>query len=63
VEHPVRGVFIRAPIVEEIGEDVRVLAEHEDRPVVLEQGNLVVASFHPELVGETGLHGYVLGKV
>ena len=63
IEHPVRGVFIRAPIVEEIGEDVRVLAEHEERPVVLEQRNLVVASFHPELVGETGLHGYVLGKV
>jgi len=63
IEHPVRGVFIRAPIVEEIGENVRVLAEHEERPVVLEQGNLVVASFHPELVGETGLHGYVLGKV
>jgi 5'-phosphate synthase pdxT subunit len=63
VEHPVRGVFIRAPIVEEIGEGVRVLAEHEDRPVVLEQENIVVASFHPELVGETGLHGYVLGKV
>ena len=40
-----------------------MLAEHEDRPVVLEQENLVVASFHPELVGETGLHGYVLGKV
>jgi pyridoxal 5'-phosphate synthase pdxT subunit len=63
VEHPVRGVFIRAPIVEEIGGGVRVLAELEERPVVLEQGNLVVASFHPELVGETGLHGYVLGKV
>ena len=63
IEHPVRGVFIRAPIVEEIGGGVRVLAEHEERPVVLEQRNLVVASFHPELVGETGLHGYVLGKV
>ena len=63
VPHLVRGVFIRAPVVEGIGEGVRVLAEHEDRPVVLEQGNLVVASFHPELVGETGLHGYVLGKV
>ena len=63
IEHRVRGVFIRAPIVEGIGEGVRVLAEHEQRPVVLEQGNLVVASFHPELVGETGLHGYVLGKV
>jgi 5'-phosphate synthase pdxT subunit len=63
VPHPVRGVFIRAPIVDEVGEEVRVLAEHEGRPVVLEQGNLVVASFHPELVGETGLHGYMLGKV
>jgi len=63
VPHLVRGVFIRAPVVEAIGEGVRVLAEHEDRPVVLEQGNLVVASFHPELVGETGLHRYLLGKV
>lgn len=63
VDHPVRGVFIRAPVVDEVGEDVRVLAEHEGRPVVLEQGNLVVASFHPELVGETRLHEYLLGKV
>ncbi|HEU4529008.1 MAG TPA: pyridoxal 5'-phosphate synthase glutaminase subunit PdxT [Actinomycetota bacterium] len=63
VDHPVRAVFIRAPIVEEIGGRVRVLAEHEGHPVVLEQGNLVVASFHPELVGETRLHEYVLKKV
>ncbi len=62
IEHPVRGVFIRAPVVEDVGSDVRVLAEHEGRPVVLEQGNLLVASFHPELVGETGLHDYLLGK-
>jgi 5'-phosphate synthase pdxT subunit len=63
VDHPVRGVFIRAPVVEEVGEGVLVLAEHEGRPVVLEQGNLIVASFHPELVGETRLHEYLLGKV
>ena len=63
IEHPVRGIFIRAPWVERVGAGVRVLAEHEDRPVVLEQGNLVVASFHPELVGETGLHAYWLEKV
>ena len=62
IEHPVRGVFIRAPVVESVGEGVRVLASLEGRPVVLEQGNLVLASFHPELVGETGLHGYLLGK-
>ena len=63
IERPVRGVFIRAPVVEDVGEGVRVLAELEGRPVVLEQGNLVVASFHPELAGETRLHRYVLGKV
>jgi pyridoxal 5'-phosphate synthase pdxT subunit len=63
VAHPVRGVFIRAPWIERVGPDVRVLSTFEERPVVLEQGNLVVASFHPELVGETGLHRYLLGKV
>jgi 5'-phosphate synthase pdxT subunit len=63
IDHPVRGVFIRAPWVEDLGPEVRVLAEHEGHPVVLEQGNLLVASFHPELVGETALHMYLLGKV
>ncbi len=63
VDHPVRGVFIRAPVVEDVGQGVRVLAEHEGRPVVLEQGRLLVASFHPELAGETRLHEYLLGKV
>jgi 5'-phosphate synthase pdxT subunit len=63
IHHPVRGVFIRAPWVEDVGPDVTVLAEHEGRPVVLEQGNLLVASFHPELAGETALHEYLLRKV
>ncbi len=63
VDHPVRGVFIRAPWIERVGPDVEVLATFEERPVVLEQGSLVVASFHPELVGETGLHEYLLRKV
>jgi 5'-phosphate synthase pdxT subunit len=63
IEHPVRGVFIRAPWIEDVGESVEVLATFENHPVVLEQGNLVVASFHPELVGETGLHEYLLRKV
>jgi len=63
VDHAVRGVFIRAPWIERVGVEVEVLATFEDRPVVLEQGTLVVASFHPELVGETGLHEYLLRKV
>lgn len=63
VEGRVRAVFIRAPVVDSVGDDVRVLAEHEDHPVVLEQGGLLVAAFHPELVGEGALHRYVLDKV
>jgi len=63
IGHRVRGVFIRAPWVEDVGPGVTVLAEHEGHPVVLEHGNLLVASFHPELVGETALHEYLLRKV
>jgi 5'-phosphate synthase pdxT subunit len=63
LDHRVRGVFIRAPVVERVGAGVRVLAEHEGNPVVLEEGRVLVASFHPELVGETGLHRYLMGKV
>ena len=62
-DEPVHAVFIRAPIVERVGPGVAVLAEHGGRPVVIEQGNLVAAAFHPELVGEARLHAYVLGKV
>jgi 5'-phosphate synthase pdxT subunit len=63
IDHPVRGVFIRAPWIEEVGADVEILAEHEDRPVVLRQGRLLAASFHPELVGETALHEAFLSLV
>jgi 5'-phosphate synthase pdxT subunit len=63
VDDPVRGVFIRAPVVDDVGEDVRVISSLDGRPVVLEQGSLIVASFHPELAGETRLHEYLLGKV
>ncbi|HEX2426199.1 MAG TPA: pyridoxal 5'-phosphate synthase glutaminase subunit PdxT [Actinomycetota bacterium] len=62
VEGSVRAVFIRAPVVEDVGDRVRVIAEHEGHPVVLEEANLVVASFHPELVREGALHRYVLDK-
>jgi 5'-phosphate synthase pdxT subunit len=63
IDHRVRGVFIRAPRIDDVGERVRVLGSHEGHPVVLEQGNLVAAAFHPELVGETALHEYLLRKV
>jgi pyridoxal 5'-phosphate synthase pdxT subunit len=60
---PLRGVFIRAPVVESVGEDVEVLARMDGRPVACEQGSLLAASFHPELVGEGRLHRRLLEKV
>jgi len=63
IDHAVRGVFIRAPKITDVGKDVRIIARHEGHPVVLEQGNLLVSSFHPELIGETGLHRYLLSKM
>jgi pyridoxal 5'-phosphate synthase pdxT subunit len=63
IDEPVRGVFIRAPQVDRVGDGVHVLAEYAGKPVVAEQGNLLIAAFHPELVGETRLHEYLLRKV
>jgi 5'-phosphate synthase pdxT subunit len=63
IDHPVHGVFIRAPWIEEVGSAVEVLGEHEGRPVVLRQGKLLSASFHPELTGETALHEAFLSLV
>jgi 5'-phosphate synthase pdxT subunit len=55
-DEPLRGVFIRAPRVEELGPGVEVLAEHGGEPVLLRQGRFLVASFHPELTGDTRVH-------
>ena len=53
---PVRAVFIRAPWIEDRGDDVEVLAEVDGHVVAARQDNMLVISFHPELAGETRLH-------
>jgi pyridoxal 5'-phosphate synthase pdxT subunit len=55
-DETLRGVFIRAPRVREVGADVEVLAEHDGEPVLLRQGRFLVASFHPELTDDTRVH-------
>ena len=63
-EPPVHAVFIRAPIVESVGDGVTVLGTISDgRIVAVEQGNLLGTSFHPEMTGDTRFHEYFLGKV
>jgi pyridoxal 5'-phosphate synthase pdxT subunit len=49
------GVFIRAPLVERTG-DVKVIAEHDGRPVAVQQNRIVALCFHPELTDDLRLH-------
>ena len=61
---PFRGVFIRAPVVDRVGEEVRVLAALEDgRPVAVMQRNMLATAFHPELTEDTRLHELFLEMV
>jgi 5'-phosphate synthase pdxT subunit len=62
-EEPLRGVFIRAPRVADVGPDVEVLAEHDGVPVLLRDGRLLVAAFHPELTEDTRVHQLFLDRV
>ena len=55
-DEPLRGVFIRAPRVVATGNGVEVVAELDGEPVLLRQGRLLVASFHPELTDDTRVH-------
>jgi 5'-phosphate synthase pdxT subunit len=60
---PYRAVFIRAPHIIEVGPGVEVLSRFQDRIVAARQGNLLGASFHPELTDDIRLHKYFLGMV
>jgi pyridoxal 5'-phosphate synthase pdxT subunit len=57
---PLEMVFIRAPIIAEIGPGVEVLASDAGRPVLVRQGKMLIATFHPELTGDTTVHEYFL---
>ncbi len=62
-DRPLRGVFIRAPRVTEAGPEVEVLAELDGEPVLLRQGRIIVAAFHPELTDDTRVHARFLDLV
>lgn len=57
VSGPFHGVFIRAPRIESVGPGVEVLGRLDGEPVLVRQGNVLAASFHPELSGDARLHG------
>jgi len=57
------GVFIRAPKIVSIGDGVSPLAWHQQNIVMVEQNNILAATFHPELTNDTRIHEYFLAKV
>ena len=62
-DNPFRAVFIRAPWVEEHGDEVEVLAEYEGHPVAVREGHVLAVAFHPEIAGDPRLHAWLLEKV
>ena len=62
-EGDVEAVFIRAPIIRRTGPGVKVLAEYDGDPVLVEQGRHLVATFHPELTHDPRVHRLFLSKI
>jgi len=61
---PYHAVFIRAPLIESVSGDARVLASLPDgRIVAAQQGSMLATSFHPELTADTRFHAYFLSLV
>jgi 5'-phosphate synthase pdxT subunit len=60
---PVRGVFIRAPRIVDAGPAVEVLGRLDGEPVLVRDGRVLAASFHPELTDDTRIHERFLDVV
>jgi 5'-phosphate synthase pdxT subunit len=58
--NPLEMVFIRAPIIESVGPDVKVLAERNGHPVLVQRGAILAATFHPELGDDPAVHHHFL---
>ena len=63
-EEPVHGVFIRAPVVADLGDGVEVLARDEaGRPIAVRQGRVLATAFHPELTDDRRVHRLLLEMI
>jgi pyridoxal 5'-phosphate synthase pdxT subunit len=59
-KEPLEMVFIRAPIIESVGQGIEVLAEDAGHPVLVREGRVMAATFHPELTDDTAVHEHFL---
>ncbi|WP_018759305.1 pyridoxal 5'-phosphate synthase glutaminase subunit PdxT [Paenibacillus terrigena] len=63
IDEPIRAVFIRAPLITQVGPEVDVLSTFNGEIVTARQGHLLAASYHPELTDDVRLHEYFLGMI
>ena len=63
LETPFTAVFIRAPIIEDVGSDVEILAVHNGVPIAVASQNVLAATFHPELTNDVRFHELFLNMI
>lgn len=63
LDGPFRGVFIRAPWLDSVGDSVDVLAQHEGHIVAAREGRLLSTTFHPELTGDPRVHRFFIERI
>jgi len=59
-KEPLEMVFIRGPVIEKVGKGITVLAKHQGKPVLVQNGHILAATFHPELSAHPLVHQYFL---
>jgi len=60
---PFKGIFIRAPAIDMVHNGAKILSKHENKAVLLRQGNLLVSTFHPELTNDIRIHKYFVNMI
>ena len=56
-------VFIRGPVIERTGPDLKILAEYAGKPALVQRNHIMAATFHPELTDDTTVHEHFLRLV
>ena len=62
-EKPFKAVFIRGPVVKEVGKEVQILAKYNDEIVAVQQNNIIGTSFHPELTEDNRFHSLLIKTI
>lgn len=63
LDKPMPAAFIRAPVITHVGPNVEVLAEHEGNPVLVQEGNILAATFHTEVTDQLVIHRWFIQSV